>query len=475
MYRLFAISCVLLHFYACSSSAGDTNSNGASTLKQTYAVKIIAPQDEAALAFDAPAPDWTAERYVKGNNTFALNLLKKLSADSKEANIFYSPYSISTAFLQVYLGTNNKSTQEISKVFGWAANSEQHHQIAAKIDNELKPTQDNYYRLSVANRIWLNKDFPLYATYQKRAAQLYKTEFEAIDFDDDAAEDHINKWIAAKTNDMIKNFYSPKSIESTVPLIIMSAIYFEASWVKPFKDARPKLFHTPNAGAKTVNMMNKSIACKYVRGNNYQAVAVPYRDSALAMYLILPDSSIQLADFIQNIPDTLFDYLIKYQHVAPFDADDVHEILNQSDPDLFAKDPDLYQQRAAEIMKDTSGKLAQTNVYMPKWTFNATFKLKDALSILGMSDIFDKMDASKMTNGGNLAVNQVVHKTIIEVSEQGTKAAAVTAVELKTRSMEPLNRSNIFNANRPFIYFIAHEKTGVILFIGTVQDPTITN
>ena len=422
----FGLSCA---FFSCGGSVEEQ-------LKNKYPIATLpAPTDAASLALSAGAADEAS--IVAANTKFSLALLKKLTATQPKDNVFCSPFNVAAAFGQLYLGANGQTETEISQVFNWQTNSEAHHQAVADLYKKLiSNREEGAPVLKIANKFWVNKDFATYAAYKERLQKYYATELLALDFANGAeAAQNINAWVSEKTNDKIKQVFTPEAIKPSMQFVIASALYFQANWQTPFdaNNTKDELFKTPS-GDKSLPMMNEvfSHSLRYFEGANWQAVALPYKNGSMEMYVLLPKEEVDIQTFIQSLTDTTL----------------------------------------AELISQKGLDFDEVEVYLPRWKAEYSTELLAPLADMGMAASLKKLELSRLTDAKNLAVGAVIHKTFVEVNERGTEAAAVTAITTEATSAAPREKQKYyFKANRPFVYFIAEQKTKTVLFAGQLTAP----
>lgn len=246
----------------------------------------------------------------------------------------------------------------------------------------------------------------------------------------DQARAKINNWVSDQTNQKIKGLIPSGALNPLTRLVLTNAIYFKAAWQYPFeKGATANGDFTLLDGEKIqTGMMHESKSLAYARGNNYQAIELPYAGETASMLILLPDVG-KYADFERSL-----------------DASTIDTIESNLD------------QQAVELS-------------LPKFKVEAAFSLNEALAALGMPDAFDqgKADFSGMTGQPDLFISSVLHKAYVDVNEDGTEAAAATAVvmELKSMPVSPV----VVTVDRPFIFLILDQESGTILFMGRVLDP----
>ena len=290
---------------------------------------------------------------------------------------------------------------------------------------------DKGFQLNVVNDAWGQKNFKFLAAYLDTLAQNYGAGIRILDFQKDAegARQSINAYISEQTNGRIKDLIPPGAVDELTRLVLTNAIYFNASWQYPFtKEATGDgEFTLLGGGVISVSMMHQQAFFNYAQGDGYQAVELPYKGGQLSMLVLLPDAG-KFSAFEDRLDAALLD----------------------------------------GVTASLSGQ--EVILSLPKFQFDSSFGLKQALSILGMETAFtDKADFSGMSGNKDLFISDVVHKAFVSVDEAGTEAAAASAVIMVGSAM-PVNQITL-SINRPFIFLIRDIPTGAILFVGRVMNP----
>jgi serpin B len=284
------------------------------------------------------------------------------------------------------------------------------------------------FQLSMVNQAWGQKGHAFLDGYLDVLAVHYGAGLFLLDFGDtEAARTTINGWVQDQTHDRIKDLLPEGSIHSDTPLVLTNAIYFKASWQQKFDPAKTAdaTFTAPD-GTRSVPMMHETTDGQYAAGADYQAVSLPYLSKDVRMLVVLP-------------ADGSFDTT-----VAHFDEAFFQKVV-------------------------TGLGRYQVTLSMPKFSFESSSGLKPALQALGMNAAFaDGADFSGLDGTHNLYIEDVLHKAFVAVDEQGTEAAAATAVIFGEVSLPP---SAELTLNRPFIFAIYDEPTGQVLFLGHLVDP----
>ena len=382
------------------------------------------------------APDVSAEdqaRLGEGNRDFAFSLYQAIR--DRGGNLFYSPYSISVALAMTYAGAEGVTENEMAAAMHFDLPEPTLHAAFNAADLSLQGRADerarkggNGFTLNVTNAMFMALGLQPKADYLDTLAVSYGAGLFLADFaaDPEGQRLAINDWTGQRTRGRIPELLPARSIASDVAFVLVNAIYFKASWLEPFDRDRtqPAVFHAP-AGDVSVSTMHGG-GTWYMRGDDYQALELPYVSDAVRMLIVLPDE-------------------------GQFEA--VEARMNR----------ELFDQTRAAL-----GGYAVT-VQLPRFTFEAGFELKDALTELGMVSAFSAADFSGIAGlPGDIFIDQVYHKAFVAVDEEGTEAAAATAVVGRQLSAPPPAE---FIADRPFLFFIHDEPAGQILFAGRLTQP----
>jgi serine protease inhibitor len=370
---------------------------------------------------------------VQGNNAFGLALYAKLRTEGK-GNIFLSPYSISTALAMTYAGAKGKTAAEMKGVLHFTVPEEQLHPAFAALTAKLHAnTTKQGYQLRIANRLWGQSSFHFLPTFLQVTRDDYGAELARVDFtgNTEAARHAINSWIDEKTENKIKDLIAQGVLGRLTTLVLTNAIYFKGDWQRKFdakarKDAPFSL--TPEEKV-TVPMMHQRGDFAYGVVGEVQVLELPYAGKDLSMFVLLPKRVDGLADLEQKLsPETLKAW--------------------------------------------TSGLREQkVEVYLPKFKMSASFRLDGVLSSMGMPLAFsDEADFSGMDGKRDLFISAVIHKAFVDVNEEGTEAAAATGVVMSRSAMVVQNPT--FRADHPFLFLIRDNRTGSILFLGRMMNPT---
>ncbi|HNS82974.1 MAG TPA: serpin family protein [Methanolinea sp.] len=388
-----------------------------------------------------PALPGSATSVVDANNRFALDLYGRIADDPKagDGNIFFSPFSISSALAITYEGARGTTAEEIRSVFHFPENQTVMRSGFAGIISGIN-SKANAYMLRTANALWAEQTYPFLAGYISAAEQHYGAKTTNLDFINKPEESRvtINTWVEDLTEDRIKDLLQPGTIDPLTRLVITNAIYFKGTWVKQFDENKTTDadFRTGTGKTVRVRMMERTdedAIYGYAETDILQALSMPYESGDgkdLSMLVLLPKTD---------------------------DLSMVEESLNTSTLSLLH---DLLKTR-------------RVIVYFPKFVMETKYSLPGMLSAMGMPTAFTRAaDFSGMDGTKDLYIDDVIHQAFVEVNEEGTEAAAATAVVMRLSAMPLEETVPLFRADHPFIFLIQENETGNILFMGKVSDPS---
>jgi serpin B len=374
---------------------------------------------------------------VEGNSAFAFDLYQELK--SEEGNIFYSPYSISLALAMTYAGARGETEAQMADALDFLLSQDELHPafnaLSLELDSRGQGAQGKDgegFRLNIVNAIWGQKDYEFLTDFLDVLAVNYGAGLRVLDFMSAPEESRvtINDWVAEQTEDRIKDLIPPGLINPMTRLVLTNAIYFNAAWLNPFDEdiTRDGDFYLLDGNQVTVPMMSQQEHLGYAEGDGYVAVELPYDGEELSMVILLPESG-QFEAFESSLS-----------------AEPVAGIIEN----LYYREVDLT---------------------MPKFEFDSSFSLRNALGAMGMPVAFiaELADFSGMTGNRELYIADVVHKAFVSVDEAGTEAAAATAVVMELTAIPEVVEVTI---DRPFIFFIRDIETGTVLFVGRTLNPS---
>lgn len=392
----------------------------------------------------AQIEDASVTELVDDNRVFAFDLYQQIN--DEEVNLFYSPYSISQAMAMVYAGARKETEAQMADVLNFALPPNELHPAfqfvqedlnSRNVDNE-NISEDQRFQLNVANALWGQINYPFWSDYIGLLDEYYGAGLQQVDFaaDPEAAREEVNNWVAEQTEDRIQDIVPEGAINPATRLVLANAIYFNASWLTPFPEflTTDAPFTLLDGTEVSTPMMQIQDGFRYVAGDGYQAVMIPYVGVDTGMIILLPDEG-NFEEF-----------------EAGLDARTYREIV-----DSMAHE-ELY-------------------LVMPKLEFEYDLSLSGHLVEMGMEDAFDEGAAnfSGMADleeaGENLFISDVLHKAFIKVDETGTEAAAATVAIIEATSALPAEPIEL-RIDRPFIFTISDLNRCNVLFMGRVLDPT---
>ena len=387
------------------------------------------------LCLSRPGLSLTAtERVVAANNDFAMDLYGQIRSNSAGKNIFFSPFSVSSALAMVYAGAKGNTKTEMGNVL--KLDSVNRNKVPNGFKQLFKAFNDptNNYTLSVANAFFGRKGRPILKSYQTVVSRYYHALLKRKDFKrkPERSRKYINKWVADNTNQKIKDLLPQGTVTMDTAAVLVNTIYFHGLWETPFevRYTGSSKFHLTPAKSTRIKMMNLA-ATRFnyaeVRSLNCKILELPYAGNEVSMYILLPNSINGLAALESRLTSAKFNTAISRMHSVKVDE-----------------------------------------LAIPKFKMILQVELNDILKSMGMKDLFvhRTADLSGMDGTRKLFVSKVVHKAYIDVNEEGTEAAAATGGVFSSRS-----RSKSFRADHPFLFFIREKVTGSILFSGRFLKP----
>ncbi len=450
MNRLVSVAAVLvltimvgLFLVACDDSTPTTAQD---TLPDRAEPPPTPASATVASRAEPSATESEVDDLVRGNSAFAFDLYRTLS--SQDGNIFYSPYSISIALGMTYAGARGETAQQIADTLHFDLSQNTLHPafntLYLNLDSRSGGKDDNdpsAFRLNTANALWGREGYQFLDEFTTVVGENYGAAVRPTDFVGQPEESRIriNDWVANETEGLIEDIIPLGKFEEAPPaLVLTNAIYFNAAWVNKFK-AMDTLtdFHKLDGETVAVPMMNRSDKTRYTSGDGYQAIDLSYTFGWMSMTVLLPDSGTFEA-FENSLDD---------------------KVVTRISEDLESR---------------------QVVLTIPKFEFESEFNLVATLRTMGMSHAFDNITADFSGMDGRscmagdvpcLFLSNVIHKAFVAVDEEGTEAAAATAVMAAPSSASPGPPVEVI-VDRPFIFLIRDYRTGTILFVGRVLDPS---
>jgi len=373
---------------------------------------------------------------VQGNNDFAFDLYAKLRA--QDGNLFCSPNSISIALAMTYAGARGETEKQMAKVLHFDLDQKRLHPALAGLIKDSVPGKPEYYQLNIANTLWGQKDYKFLPEFLDLTNKNYSAGIKEVDFikDTEKARQTINAWVAKETQDKIKELIREKILPKETTLVLTNAIYFKGTWLYQFDKNKTRETDFTLADGKKIKVQMMSLPEpkeKYIRPEfayreekDFQLLKLPYNGKELSMLVLLPK---------------------KYDGLA--DCEKMLTSVNIND--------------WCEKMHDKA-----VIVSLPRFKVTCDYELNKIMGTMVMPIAFTPdADFSGMDGTKELFISNIVHKAFVYVNEEGTEAAAATAVVMsKNGKSHP-----VFYADHPFIFIIRDERTGAILFLGRLMTP----
>ena len=381
----------------------------------------------------APAAD--QGELAQGNNAFAMDLYHTLPA---QENLFFSPFSISQALAMTYAGARGQTEQQMAKTLHFTLPQGRLHPAFNALDLALQPADaqaaEGSFQLNIANSLWGQKGYAFQPAFLDLLAENYGAGLRLADFQaaPEPARQAINQWVSDQTKDKINDLIPAGAITPDTRLVLANAIYFYAKWLYPFDPSltQPGDFNLMDGTTVSVPMMSlgRVTGLRYAAGSGYQAVELPYAGDKTALTLIVPDAG------------------------------------------RFAE---VQSALTASELESLWGSLEtkQVELSLPKFKYESSFSLGKTLGQLGMSDALTPgaADFSGMDGSRDLFISDILHKAVVAVDEDGTEAAAATAVVVGITSLPVIDVQ--LTVDRPFIFAIRDTQSGAMLFLGQVVNP----
>ncbi len=416
-------------YYVDSSQTPQTDTLSPATPSQTAPPNALVTVD----AVSQNGPQRIPESISSANNQFAVDFYKQILDEESGKNIFYSPASLYVAFSLLYEGAKENTAQQIEDVFGFESDAFARHNATAHALSSLN-RDDDYAILEMANALWIADWFAPYESYLDITRSTYLADSQTVDFEDETdSVDRINDWAAEKTRGKIPKIIGPNTVNNDTAMVINNAIYFKGTWLIQFaeEDTKKSEFHTDATDSVNADFMNEENIFGYTHSDGAKVLKMPYKGDRLSMLVILPD-----------------------------------------DPDMRQFEESLSAQQIQKWTDNLSNQ--KVIVSMPKFETRTNYQLNDHLIAMGMPDVFSSGDADLtgigISPGGNLFVSKATQGAYVKVNEEGTEAAAVTALLIESTSEQPQPPS--FIADHPFLFVIQDDESGMILFMGRISDPT---
>ena len=367
---------------------------------------------------------------VKGNNEFTFDLYDQIN--DKEENLFFSPYSVSSALAMTYNGAEGKTKNEMSDVLNFNKDINALSENYSALNDHITGLSSKKIQLNIANAIWGQQDYGFRKAFLELNKKYYGAGIKQVNFKKEHKEirNQINKWVEDKTNQKIKNLIKPNVLDRMTRMVLVNAIYFNGKWENPFKEEdnfKDKFYIYSKCETQTEFMFQK-LSLKYHEDDIAQVVEIPYSGKSLSMMVILPKEKYGMEKLEKYLDNELYEN--------------------------YNKSLSTYK----------------VELSFPKFEVEDDYELNSPLKDMGMKSAFGEgADFSGMTGSKDLFIDNVVHKTYVKVDEEGTEAAAATGIVMRKTSA--IMETKEFKADHPFIFIIKENKNDTILFMGRIMNP----
>ncbi|MGD9873635.1 MAG: serpin family protein [Kiritimatiellia bacterium] len=364
------------------------------------------------------------------DGSFALNLYQRLAA--VEGNVAFSPHSIGTALGMALKGAHGDTAAAMAQTLNAPADASAYDEQMIALRKSLREISANGGpRMQISNRMWPQQGYYIREAYEDSLQRVFDADTQTVDYraDAEAARQTINRWVALATANRIKELLPQGILNTLTRVVLTNTIWFKGKWALAFKaeETREADFYSGPAPVK-VPMMKQTGDFLYVDAASFQALEMPYIGDRVAMLILLP----RARDGISALEQKLDEALLK---------------------------------QCIDNLKKT-----KVDVGIPRFTAQQNASLKDVLTAMGMGLAFSgDADFSGITGERELYISDVMHSAMVEVNEEGTEAAAATAVVMAKTAFQ---RTPVFRADHPFIYIIRDRQTGAILFMGRFAKPS---
>jgi len=370
------------------------------------------------------------EELSAGNNAFAFNLLRTLANERPGQNLFISPYSVSAALQIVCNGAEGETKKEMADALGTGAMSARDASTAfQQLSASLKQASSSA-TLAIANAVWFSPHIQLKPEFVALSQDYYDAKASALDFTDPRAAGIVNRWVSENTRGKIDKIIEGP-LSGMTGAFIANAIYFKGTWVTKFdnKLTQTRAFHGGGDNSKLVPMMNQHGRFAYQETSGFQAARLPYAGNRLGMYLFLPSTNSSASKLLQAMSGATWASLLPG-------------------------------------FRSTEG-----HIGLPRFKLELSAELNKSLNSLGMKKAF-RPHAAEFSGISStpLYVDLVMHKTFVDVNEEGTEAAAVTGIAMRATSVHAPEKTFEMILDRPFLFLIEDAPTKEILFAGILND-----
>jgi serpin B len=370
------------------------------------------------------------DKLVNANTKFGFQLFSEISQQSGNENVFISPMSVAIALSMTYNGASGETQQEMAQALAFQGMTLPEINQANEALKTSLENADPEVQLSIANSLWARQEVSFNPEFLQRNQEFYGARVEELDFTNPNTLGTINNWVEENTNGRIEQIID--EIQPEAILFLINAIYFKGNWAEQFDEnlTTEQPFYLPDGSEKQHPLMSQSGRYLYLENDDFQGISLPYGDGRLSLYVFLPREASSLAEFQKQL--------------------------------TFEN----WQQWTGQFQR------REGLIKLPRFKFEYEIQLNEALKALGMETAFDtdKANFSNMTDTP-AKIDEVKHKTFVEVNEEGTEAAAATSVGVVATSATMPETPFQMIVNRPFWCAIRDNQTGTVLFMGSIVNP----
>lgn len=400
-----------------------------------------------------PSEEVSINRLIAAHNNFGFELFRQLLGKEPGENIFISPTSVTLALSMTWNGARGETKEAMAQTLNLSGlTAEEVNKANAFLLSSLR-LADPKVQLEIANSLWARKGISFSSEFLKLNQSFYGAEVRTLDFASPAAIKTINTWVAQKTHNRIKSIVSQLLPEDV--LVLINAVYFKGKWAHLFdkKLTRERSFYRADGTARPHPLMHQEGEYQYYSGEGFQLVRLPYGVGRISLLVFLPDD---------------------WEPEEPAPRQEGKKAITGRGLAVL----NLAQRLTQENWKRWLGNLQEKKgeIALPKFKLEYEKSLNEVLKEMGMAPAFDWSRANftgmmSAVTDMQFAISDVRHKSFVEVNEEGTEAAAVTAVKMIATAVPTQPEKFVMIVDRPFLYAIQDEKTGAILFLGAVFDP----
>ena len=400
----------------------------------TVILLTLSAQPPPALAGNGNGDaDSLAHAAVKSTNAFAIDLYSRLTKG--DSNLFFSPYSLTSALSMTYMGARGETAGEMQQALRFPADNVTTAASFEQLQGALQQAAEKGdWTLTVANALWGQVGFDFERSFLSLLNRHYSAPLQQVDFRNapEAARSCINRWVVKETRNKIRNLIPRGALTPLTRLVLTNAVYFKGSWERPFRQAATESapFRLDAGGTVQVPLMHQQATFQYAEKESVQILQMPYAGKRLAMVAVLPKTGRTLAGIEAELTEV-----------------------------------------------GLQGWLAELNtrkvsVFFPRFQLETEFSLSGVLAEMGMPGAFaPSADFSGIADVDDLHIDAVVHKAFVDVNEEGTEAAAATGIIVGVTSARP-EPPPVFRADHPFLFIIRDLRTGLALFMGRLTNPS---